>query len=261
MNLRLAEKTALITGAGSGIGKAIALRFAREGAILALNDINEEKLEQTCEEIRAISHDPLLLVADVSNSEDVQKMVKRFYEKNENLDILVNNAGIGASLSEITQLKEEQWQRILDINLTSVFLMCKYFGKRMRKQNRPENELRGKIINIASMRGRTARANYGDYSVSKFGAIALTQTLAQELGKRRITVNAICPGLIYTPLYGNATYEDLATLNAKTMPGCLPHKPVGYPEDVASTALHIASTDCDWVTGQSFAVSGGQAFL
>jgi NAD(P)-dependent dehydrogenase (short-subunit alcohol dehydrogenase family) len=161
-------------------------------------------------------------------------------------------------MSRIISLDEDKWDRIIKINLTGVFFMCKYFGKRMVKRKVDDNQLRGKIINMASMRGKRGRANFGDYCASKFGVIALTQTLAIELGKNKITVNAICPGLIHTPIYGNISYENLA---GTSEPICLTHKPVGLPDDVAGTAFHIASSDCDWVTGQSFPVSGGMHFV
>jgi len=260
MEKRLQGKIGLISGAGSGIGKAIALRFAKEGADLALNDINEENLDKIIMEVKQLGVKCLKLMGDVSEVEEVKLMVEKFFGFYSHLDILVNNAGIGTSMKTIFRLKEEQWDRVLKINLTSVFLMCKYFGKRMKKNEVPEGHIRGKIINISSMRGKFGRANYGDYTVAKFGIIGLTQTLAQEIGKYNITVNAICPGLIYTPIYGNIDYETLASIN-KNYPAALKKKPVGFPEDIAGTAFHIASADADWITGQSFAVSGGQSYF
>ncbi len=260
MEPRLKGKIALITGAGSGIGKAIAKRFVREGASVAINDLNEDNLQKSASEIRELGGNCETYTGDVSDSATVQKMADFFLEKYPRIDILVNNAGIGSNMKPLLRLKEEEWDRILKINLTSVFLMCKYFGKGMKKNSVQENQMRGKIINIASMRGKRGRANFGDYSASKFGVIGLTQSLALELGKYNITVNAICPGLIHTPIYGNTDYDSLASLNQQ-YPTALKNKPVGLAEDVAGTAFHIASSDADWITGQSFAVSGGQNFF
>lgn len=260
MDLRLENKIAFISGAGSGIGKAIAYRFGQEGAKLVVNDINEDALDSTITQLRNQNIDVLKIIGDVSDEAMVKSMVEQVYDHYNRCDILVNNAGIGSAMKPILRLKKKQWDKVMQINLTSVFLMSKYFGKRMKKNEISKGEMRGKIINISSMRGKSGRANYGDYVVSKFGVIGLTQTLAQELGKYNITVNAICPGLIHTPIYGSVDYDTLATIN-KAYPTALKDKPVGLPEDVAGTAFHIASNDANWITGQSFAVSGGQDFF
>lgn len=252
---RLEGKKILITGAGSGIGRAIALRFAKEGADIAINDIKQESAEKTAKEVNALGQKTLILVGDVSETPIVQQMVKDYYDKWKELDILVNNAGIGASASRIVSTDEANFDRIMKTNARSVFLMCKYFGKQMMKRQAPENQLRGKIINMSSMRGIKGRANFGDYSCSKAAVLRLTETLAIELGKYRITVNAICPGLIHTPIYGNISYTDLASMGE---PIALDYKPVGLPEDVAGAAFFLASSDSDWITGQSIEVSGGQ---
>lgn len=260
MDYRLKNKIAFISGAGSGIGRAIAYRFGKEGAKLALNDINEDNLDATIEQLKNENMEILKIVGDVSDEEVVKSMVDQVYSHYSQCDILVNNAGIGSAMKPILRLKKAQWDRVLRINLTSVFLMSKFFGKKMKKNDVPDGEIRGKIINLSSMRGKSGRANYGDYTVSKFGVIGLTQTMAQEMGKYNITVNAICPGLIHTPIYGSVDYDTLATINQQ-YPTALKNKPVGLPEDVAATAFHIASDDANWITGQSFAVSGGQDFF
>lgn len=260
MNQRLLKKVALITGAGSGIGKAIATRYGKEGADLALNDINESALDETIQTLKAKGIKCIKILGDVSDEETVQQIVKNAYTAYPQIDILVNNAGIGSAMKPLSRLEKSQWDRVLRINLTSVFLMSKYFSKKMKKNQALDGSIKGKIINISSMRGKLGRAKYGDYVVSKFGVIGLTQTLAQELGKYDITVNAICPGLIHTPIYGSVDYDTLASIN-QAYPTALKHKPVGFPEDVAATAFHIASSDADWITGQSFAVSGGQNFF
>jgi NAD(P)-dependent dehydrogenase (short-subunit alcohol dehydrogenase family) len=255
---RLLGLHTLVTGAGSGLGKAIALRYAREGANVAVCDINIESAQKTCDEVTALGVSGKVFSVDVSNSDQVQKLVTDYYAHFPTLDVLVNNAGIGGSMAQITSLDEEKWDRMMAINLRGVFLMCKYFGKMMKKRKCADNELRGKIINMASMRGKRGRAMFGDYSAAKFGVVSLTQTLAIELGGNRITVNAICPGLIHTPIYGNISYENLSTMGE---PICLKYKPVGLPEDVAGAAFFLASHDSDWITGQSLPVCGGMHFV
>ena len=257
--MRLQGKNVLITGAGSGIGKATAILFAKEGANVAVNDINEENVKETAEKIKTLGRKTLILVADVTDSQQVRDMAEKYFAEFDQLDVLVNNAGIGGNFSSIIRTKEEIWDRTMTINAKSVFLVTKYFVKRMKKNKAPEGQLRGKIINMASMRGKSGRKNLGAYSASKAAVVSLTQTLAMELGSSRITCNAICPGLIHTPIYGNISKENLA---GSSLPTCLEKfKPVGDPEDVAKVALFLASSDSDFTTGQSIPVSGGQSFV
>jgi len=257
--MRLEGKNILITGAGSGIGKATAILFAKEGANVAVNDINEENVKETAEKIKALGRKTLILVGDVTKSEEIKGMVEKYFENFDQLDVLVNNAGIGGTFSSIIRTKEEIWDRTMNINAKSVFLVTKYYAKFMKKNKAPDDQLRGKIINVASMRGKAGRKNLGVYSASKAAVVSLTQSLAQELGNFRITCNAICPGLIHTPIYGNISKEGLA---GSSLPTCLgKFKPVGDPEDVAKVALFLASGDSDFTTGQSLPVSGGQSFV
>ncbi|MHA1230009.1 MAG: SDR family NAD(P)-dependent oxidoreductase [Candidatus Helarchaeota archaeon] len=255
---RLFGKNALVTGAGDGIGRAIALRFAREGANIAINDINEENANNTANEIRKLGQEAKVYIADVSNSEQVKNMAKNIFKDFEQIDILVNNAGVGANYVSIIHMKEEDWDRIININLKGTFLVTKYIARKMIKNKAPRDKLRGKIINIASLAGRRGRAGFGPYSASKFGVIGLTQTLARELGRYRITANAICPGLIHTKIYGSISIEGLA---GSSDPVSLLYKPVGMPEDVANVAFFLASSDSDYITGQSIIVSGGMYFI
>ncbi len=257
---RLEGKATLVTGAGSGIGKAIALRYAREGASVAVNDISEAAAEGTAREVEAFGQKSLVLVADVTSSELVQEMVEKYYAAFPVLDVLVNNAGIGSKMTRVVATPEADWDKVMAVNLRSVFLMCKYFGKRMMKRDAPEGVLRGKIINMSSQRGKRGRALFGAYSASKFGVVSLTQTLAVELGGYRIAVNCICPGVIKTPMYGVASEVDLASANEWEQP-CFKHKPVGLPDDVAGVAFFLASDDSNYMTGQSILVTGGRLFV
>ncbi len=251
---RLEGKKVFITGAGSGIGKAIALRFAAEGADIAINDINEVNAEQTAKEVRALGQDALVYIADITDSESVQNMAKSYFKEWKELDILVNNAGVGGSTSLIMQMKEDIFDRIMRINARGLFLMCKYFLKYMKRRKVPEGEIRGKIINLASMRGIKGRDKFGAYSASKAAVIRITETLAIEMGKYNMPVNAIAPGLIHTPIYGDVSYENLVVMGEDV---CLPKK-AGFPEDVAGVAFFLASSDSDWITGHVIPVSGGQ---
>ncbi|MHA1683235.1 MAG: SDR family NAD(P)-dependent oxidoreductase [Promethearchaeota archaeon] len=255
---RLEGKTVLITGAGSGIGRACALRFAVEGADIIINDIHEANARLVESEVKKHGVNARVIIADVTDSNAVQAMVKETYVSFPKLDVLLNNAGVGASISRIVSLPEEKWDRIMNVNLKSVFLVSKYFAKKMAKQDAPDDQLRGKIINIASARGITGRAKFGAYSASKAGVVSITQSLSLELGRYRITVNAIAPGLIHTPIYGNVSYDDLAGTNPT--PPALKYKPVGLPGDVAGVAFFLASADSDWITGQCIPVTGGRQF-
>lgn len=257
---RLTGKKVLISGAGSGIGRASAIRLAREGADVAVNDIHEENLKETVSMIEDIGQNTMMLIADVSNSQQVQEMVDEYFANWDVLDILINNAGIGGVLQKVTSIDEETWDRTFNINLKSVFLMCKYFVKHMRKRKVPDDQLRGKIINMSSARGKKGRALFGAYSAAKAGVVSLTQTLALELGRKRIAVNCICPGVIATPIYGKATVEDLAEANTYEKP-CFSWKPVGIAEDVANIVYFLASDDSNYMTGQSLLVTGGRQFV
>ena len=255
---RLLGKNVFITGAGRGIGRAIALRFAREGANVAINDIDPEIGEKTAKDIEDLGVKSLFIPGDVSDKDIVVGMVEKYFEHFEQLDILVNNAGIGAHFIGLIHLKEEDWDRTIDINLKGVWLVTKYFVKKMKRNKAPRDQLRAKIINIASMGGIRGRAALGAYCASKFGVIGLTQTFARELGRSRITVNAICPGVIDTAIYGSISKEGLA---GSSDPVCLKYKPVGDPEDVAKVAFFLASSDSDYTSGQCIGCSGGMVFI
>lgn len=259
---RLEGSVALVTGAGSGIGKAIALRYALEGASVTVNDINEGAARATAAEIEALAPGTraLVLPGDVADSAVVQAMAKAHFDASGRLDVLVNNAGVSGIPSRIVSLDEAEWTRVIRVNLTGTFLCCKHFGKRMIKQEAREGALRGKIINVSSARGRKGRATFGAYSASKAGVVSLTQTLAMELGRHRITVNCICPGVIHTPIYGTMSAADLATAN-DTEPPALVHKPVGTADDVAGVAFFLASADSDYMTGQCVMVTGGRLVI
>lgn len=266
---RLENKIALITGAASGIGLGIAKKFAEEGADIIISDIflRSNKIEETKaeleSEIKSFGRNALILKVDVTKSDQVQEMVNDSLKEFNKIDILVNNAGImpPTSLKMIINIQEEEWKQIIDVNLNGVFLCSKYIAKEMIKQKDKSNpdKIRGKIINISSVEGRQGTSFLGAYCASKFGVIAITQTLAKELASKKILVNAICPGSVKTPLMG-----PLADAVVGELGGILGQKPLiersATPEDVANLAIFLASDESNYITGQSINVCGGMQF-
>jgi NAD(P)-dependent dehydrogenase (short-subunit alcohol dehydrogenase family) len=257
-SLRLKDRIAVITGAGSGIGRAMALHFAKEGANIVIADLNLESAQETAKSIEALQKKTLALKVDISNLDDVQNLVNKTYEAFERVDILVNNAGIFPLGYPLIKLPEDIFDQCVAVNLRGTFLCSKYFGQKMtRQKNIPESNLRGKIVNISSMAGKEGWPLASVYCATKFGVIGLTQAMAKEVAPR-VTVNAICPGLIKTPLWGPA--EDRLNEVAETMKVTMYMKRFGMPEDVTPLAVFLASSDSDYITGETFDVSGGIIF-
>ena len=269
---RLLNKVALITGGASGIGHGIARKFAQEGADIIISDIflrSPDEVEKTKNdlesEIKSFGREALILKVDVTKSDQVQEMVKKSVERFKKIDILVNNAGImpPTALKHIIRLSEEDWKRIIDVNLNGVFLCSKFVAKQMIKQRDKTNpnKIRGRIISMSSVEGREGQVSMGPYCASKFGVIALTQTLAKELAPRNILANAICPGLVKTPLTG--PISDLYTSDSKIIEQ-FGFKPLieryAVPEDIANVALFLASDESSYITGQAINVCGGMQF-
>ncbi len=255
---RLNGCVALITGAARGIGRAIALKFAENGANIVVADQNVSTAQNTAKEIRNLGEEAIVLEVDVSKSESVQQMVAQAYESYDRVDILINNAGIFPTGDPLIKLAEETFDRCVAINLRGTFLCSKYMGIRMARQKKIKgSSLKGKIINLSSMAGKTGFALSSVYCATKFGVIGMTQAMAKEMAPR-ITVNAICPGIIKTPLWGRAEerLEELPpAMDVKVF-----MKRIGTPEDVAPLALFLASSDSDYITGQAFNVTGGIVF-
>ncbi len=247
--MRLQGKVALITGASRGIGRAIAKLFAREGAKVAINYSSSDKeASSLLKEIQKLGIDALLVKADVSKTDDVKKMVQRTVEKFGQIDILVNNAGI-ALPAAFLDCTDKIWDTTMDINLTGIFLCSKEVAPIMQKQKR------GKIINIASICGLAERTALGNtaYVVSKAGAIGLTRSLAVNLSPK-INVNAICPGFTETDM----TAPLPPKMRRIAVEESLLNR-TGKPEDIANTALFLASEESDFITGEILNVSGGRA--
>ena len=267
---RLDGKVALVTGAARkrGIGRVIALRLAKEGADVVVVDcsvelLGEEKgegwhgLESVVAEIEAESRRSLAINADISLSQEVDQMIGLSFSKFGKIDILVNNAGIALGGIDLVDLDEEQWKKVMAINLTGTFLCSKAVAKSMIKRGEG-----GKIIIVSSRSGRQGVPGWGAYSVSKFGLIGLTQVLAQELAPYKINVNAICPASISTDMdrtsYPGLTWrETLEKATAERVPR-IPLGRLGTPEDVANVAVFLASSETDYMTGQAINITGGQ---
>jgi len=255
----LEDKTVLITGAGSGFGREMAKAFARKGADLVLNDINMEGLKETQEIIlKSTECDILLFKADISNFDDVKNMSKQVFSQFDNVYILVNNAGVrgvGKRASSFSlKAKETEYNKIMNVNLKGAWNMTKVFHKKMKNQN--YKPIAGKIINITSCAGTECGANpyIGIYSVSKAGLIMFTKLWALELGASNITVNAICPGIFFTPIYESREFiKEWMKLRKVS----LPINRVGETTDVADIALFLASPAADYITGQNIILDGG----
>lgn len=255
--MELNGKSALVTGAARGIGKAIALRFAQEGARIVLNDINKESLEEAVREIEKVSREGVIYKsADISKSKEVKELSRYVTEELGVIDILVNNAAI-SRIVPFLDTSEKLWDRTMEVNLKGAFLCCQAVIPGMIKKGK------GKIINMSSQSGKRGSKWHAAYCVSKFGIIGLTQSLALELAPYKINVNAVCPGVVFTPLW-----EEQASNHARRrgidekqvkedLIKKIPLGRLGTPEEVANLVLFLASSRSDYMTGQAVNLSGG----
>ncbi|WP_416731490.1 3-oxoacyl-[acyl-carrier-protein] reductase [Fictibacillus sp. JL2B1089] len=242
----LNEKSVLVTGASRGIGRAIALYFAKNGAKVAVNySGSEEKANEVVKEIKENGGIAFAIKADISSSEDVTNMVKTVVDEFGSLDVLVNNAGITRD-NLLMRMKEEDWDAVINTNLKGVFLTTKAVTRQMMKQRK------GRIINIASIVGVSGNAGQANYVAAKAGVIGLTKTAAKELSSRGITVNAIAPGFIETDMTGKLEEG----IKSEMLRG-IPLARFGQPEDIASAAAFLASDASSYITGQTLHVDGG----
>ena len=243
--MELTGKVALVTGAAQGIGKAVALMLARNGADIVVSDVNVEKAQETSQEIQSLGRKALALKVDVSRPDDVDRMVQTIVEQLGKIDILINNAGIARD-KLILRMTEEDWDAVLDVNLKGTFNCTKAVVRHMMKQRS------GRIVNIASVVGEMGNAGQANYAASKAGVIGLTKTIAREFAQRGITVNAIAPGYIQTPM--TDALPEKAKEELKRM---IPMERLGQPEDVAQAALFLVSEASSYITGQVLNVNGG----
>ena len=242
----LSNRVAIVTGSGRGIGRAIALKLAEVGATVVVNDIGEAA-QGVAEEIRAISRQSLAILADVSSSSDVARLMETTKATYGKVDILVNNAGITRD-QILVRMSDEDWDRVLNVNLRSVFLCSRAVLRQMIKQRW------GRIISIASIVGVAGNPGQANYASAKAGIIGLTRTIAREVASRGITANVIAPGFIDT--------EMTQRLEEKRRQELMGHIPLGYlgsPRDVAEAVAFLASEEARYITGQILNIDGGMA--
>lgn len=256
---KLKRKVALVTGGGSGIGRGICLRLARDNADIVINDINRGSIEKVSREVESLGAKSLQVCADVSVKSSVEEMVSTIIKKWKKIDILVNCAGI-AYINPLIETTEEEFDHVYKVNLKGTFLCTQIVAKQMIKQGG------GKIINISSLAGRRAAEFLGAYVTSKFGVIGLTQATALELARYGITCNAVAPGFIKTPLTKlrdkrEAEIRGLEKIDTseRAIKG-IPLGRIGNPEDIANVVSFLASSDSDYINGQTINVCGGSVF-
>jgi 3-oxoacyl-[acyl-carrier protein] reductase len=242
---KLSGKNAIVTGSARGIGKAIATRLADEGANVVIVDVNLEAAEETAKELAAKGVKTMAMKVNVVNYDEVEAMVNKTKEAWGSVDILVNNAGITRD-NLILKMTPEDFDLVIDINLKGVFNGIKAAYPIMMRQRS------GKIINIASIIGLMGNVGQANYAASKAGVIALTKTAAKELAARNVQVNAVAPGYIKT-----AMTDQLPDAVKEEKLKLIPMKRMGLPEDVANVVFFLASSDSDYVTGQTITVDGG----
>jgi NAD(P)-dependent dehydrogenase (short-subunit alcohol dehydrogenase family) len=244
---RLKDKVATITGGGSGIGRATCLLFAREGAKVVVADYIAEGGNETVRQISAAGGQAVFVQADVSKSADVQNMIGAAVRNYGRVDIFFNNAGIEGPSTKLANLKEEDWDRVIAIDLTSVYLGMKYVIPEMIKQGG------GVILSTASVAGLVGFQGSGAYAAAKAGVINLTRLAALEYADKNIRVNCICPGVIETPMVervmGGRPRERIVRSE--------PIGRLGRPEDIANAALFLASDESSFATGAPFIIDGG----
>ena len=245
MTFDFTDKVVLITGAGAGLGYACATAFAAAGAKLVVTDISQEALDRVVQELHHSGAEVLGLLKDVSDSADVDAMLKAIIAHYGRLDIAVNNAGIATPLQEFHEVSEDQFDRVMAVNLKGVWLCMQAEIRQMLKQGR------GRIVNMASATSRNTYPNASPYVTSKFAVAGLTRTVAVEYANRDIRINAICPGNVATPLVVSLV-EDLSVLATKHAMNRL-----GTPEEVANGVLFLASDLSSFSTGSLLEVDGG----
>lgn len=243
--MQLKDKVAFITGGGRGIGREIALLFAREGANIALADVNADILAGTQKDIEAIGRQAITGIVDVTKSDQVDSFVQKTLDKFSKIDILVNNAGITRD-TLLVRMSEADWDLVMNVNLKGAFICTKAISKIMMKQRD------GRIVNMASIIGIMGNAGQANYAASKGGLIAFTKTVAKELSSRNVRANAIAPGFIQTDMTAKLS-EEVKSAMLKFVP----LNKFGTAQDVANLALFLASDNSSYITGQVVQVDGG----
>ena len=251
MDFGLQDRVAIITGASYGIGRAIAESLSKEGAKVAICARNQEQLDQAAQ---ALGSDVLAVQADMTQLADIEKLFAQTLERYRRIDILVNNAG-GTHLSQLLDLSDEAWQENIDVNLFSVLRCSRLALPHMRQQHW------GRIINISSIFGKQPGGGMIDYNATKAAVISLTKTLADELAKDNVLVNAVCPGPVRTLLWENAAKminpEDPDGMIEEFAQANIPLGRFGRPEEIASLVTFLASEQASFITGSAYDIDGG----
>ena len=247
----LDNKVAVVTGVGSGIGKAISLAYAQEGASLGIGDIDVNLLSKTAEEIKKNTDNITSLKTDVSIEEEVKKLIDETVNKYGKLDIIVNNVSVAIGGYPITDMSNEEWQKIIAINFSSVFYGCKHSIPFLKKNNG------GSIINIASVQAHTPLPGWAAYAGIKGGVISMTKNLASEFGPFNIRANTISPGTIATEMVNQVVEEDGTGTLLDDFILMHPLGRIGKPSEIAATAVYLASDGGAFASGADFRVDGG----
>jgi 2-dehydro-3-deoxy-L-rhamnonate dehydrogenase (NAD+) len=241
----LAGRIAIVTGAATGIGEAIAIRLAHAGARVALVDMNLDGAQRVA---AALPNAAFALEANVADAAAVGRGVAQIVQQAGRIDILVNNAGIAGPAAFIWEQTDEDWQRNIAINLTGVFNFCRAVVPHMRRQSY------GRIVNVASIAGKEGNPRMTPYSATKAGVIGLTKALGKEVATEGICVNAVSPAVVQTQILDQLTKEQIAYMTDR-----IPMRRTGKPEEIANVVHFLASSECSFVTGQCYDASGGRA--
>ena len=244
------NKTAIITGAGSGIGAATAKLFAKHGATVIISDINQENANKICDEIKNDGGKAEVILANVAKYEDVEKLINQVVSKHGQLDVIVNNAGIGnKQLLKTAEHTLEDWDNVIAVNQNGVFYCMKLALQQMMKQGG------GNIVNVASLAGLKASGNNIAYTASKFAVVGMTKSAALEYGSKNIRINAVCPGYTKTNLLDKLTHTNQAV--EEKLLKYIPMKRFGKPQEIADAIYWLASDQSSFITGQTITLDGG----